>query len=106
MTSALPPVVVRSHLSRAARIAAVAAIGVACGGTTEPPTDGGNSADVTVKDSAVQDAADEIPIGPMYGGPFDSGQQDASADAPEDVKQDITIFPPYGQAPLPPDGWV
>ncbi len=99
-----PAVALKRHLSRAARLAAVAAIGVACGGTTEPtPTDGGG--DSAAKDSSVKDALDEIPILPAYGGPFDAGVQDATADA-EDAKPDVPIFPPYGQAPLPPDGWV
>ncbi len=104
VSSALPRVVVRSHLSRAARIAAVAAISVACGGTTEPTSDAGGT-DSATKD-ATKDAVDEIPIGPAYGGPFDASDPDASADASADVKQDVPILPPYGQAPLPPEGWV
>lgn len=104
VTSAAPRTVVRSHLSRAARIAAVAAIGVACGGTTEPTSDAGGT-DSATKD-ATKDAVEEIPIGPAYGGPFDATVDDATADASADVKQDVPILPPYGQAPMPPDGWV
>ena len=98
---------VRGHLGRAARLAAVAALSVACGGSTDPtPSDGGGT-DSSTKDAA-KDAVDETPIGPAYGGVFvDSGSDaDAAADAPADVKQDVPILPPYGQAPLPPEDWV
>ena len=91
----------RGHLSRAARIVGVAAIGVACGGTTEPTpsTDSGTDTSA-VKDSSVKDAVDEIPIGPMYGGPFDASVADADADAgPVDAGTDTPILPPYGGPP-------
>lgn len=89
-------VVVRGHMSRAARIAAVAAIGVACGGTLEPSKDGGTdgSTDSGVKDAA-KDAVDETPIQPAYGGPFDASPP------PDAGFQDVPIVPPYGQ-PVPP----
>lgn len=106
--TSVPPVrVVNRHMSRAARIAAVAALTVACGGGTEPTSDAGGT-DSSTKDAA-KDAVEETPIGPMYGGPFDASVQDATADASDasaDAKQDVPILPPYGQAPMPPDGWV
>lgn len=94
------PAGLRGRMSRAARLAGVAAIGVACGGSTDPtPSDGG---------------ADVVSVDAAYGGPFDAGKDaadastaDASdaaptdaADASEDAKPDVPIFPPYGQAPL------
>jgi hypothetical protein len=94
-------------MSRAARLAAVAALSVACGGTTEPsPSDGGGTDSSTTKDAA-KDAVDETPIGPAYGGVFvDAGDSGADADAAADAKADVVILPPYGQAPLPPEDWV
>lgn len=99
MKAAPPRPVVRGHLSRAARVAAVAAIGVACGGTTVGADAGADgAADSSSKDSSVKDAVDDLPVA-AYGGPFDSGQvQDAGA---TDAKQDVPIVPPYGQ-PVPP----
>ncbi len=107
MTAPASLPVVRGRLGRAARLAAVAALSVACGGTTEPAPNDGGGTDSSTKDAS-KDAVDEIPIGPAYGGVFvDSGSDaDAAADAPADVKQDVPILPPYGQAPLPPEDWI
>jgi len=72
------PVFGRRRMTRAASMAAVAAIGVACGGATEPASDAG-SADSAVKDSSAKDAA---------------------ADAPADAGfQDVISVPPYGVPP-------
>jgi hypothetical protein len=85
------------------RILGVAAISVACGGTTTNPNDGGTG-----------DATDEYAPMPMYGGPFpeagaldatttDAGQSDASDasdDAADAAESGIAL---YG-APPPPEG--
>jgi len=87
----------RGHLSRAARIVGAAAIGVACGGSTEPVADGG----AVPKDASAKDAVDEIPIGPMYGGPFDASVADAADDSSSvDAGNDSPILPPYGGPPV------
>jgi hypothetical protein len=90
----------RPRVSRAARILGVAALGVACGGTTSP-SDGGTDG-----------APDDVSTQPLYGavppdGGFDAQQpSDAgdagdaadAADAPDDTGVAL-----YG-APPPPDG--
>ena len=91
----------RGHLSRAARIVGAAAISVACGGSTEPTPAADSGGDTAVKDSSAKDVVEEIPIGPMYGGPFDASVADASDDtSPADAGNDTQIIPPYGGAPL------
>lgn len=90
----------RGHLSRAARIVGAAAIGVACGGSTEPIPVADSGGDTAIKDSAVKDAVEEIPIGPMYGGPFDASVADATEDVGSlDAGMDSPILPPYGGPP-------
>lgn len=89
----------RGHLSRAARIVGAAAISVACGGTTDPTPTADGGGDTSVKDSSAKDAVEEIPIGPMYGGPFDASVADADA-GPIDAGTDTPIFPPYGGPPV------
>ena len=91
----------RGHLSRAARIVGAAAISVACGGSTEPTPAADSGGDTAVKDSSVKDAVEEIPIGPMYGGPFDASVADASDDTSAvDAGTDSPILPPYGGPPM------
>ena len=91
----------RGHLSRAARIVGAAAISVACGGSTEPTPAADSGGDTAVKDSSVKDAVDEIPIGPMYGGPFDASVADAADDTSSvDAGTDSPILPPYGGPPV------
>lgn len=99
-----PPRVVAprgARLSRTARFVGVAAIGVACGGTTTP-NDGGTSSDAT----------EEFSPGPMYGAVMpDSGvkdssaSKDASGDASDasDTDADASGTALYG-APPPPNG--
>lgn len=66
-------------MTRAASIAAVAAIGVACGGATEPSSDAGTSVDSAVKDAGAKDAAADTAL--------DAGFQD------------VISVPPYGVPP-------
>lgn len=66
-------------MTRAASIAAVAAIGVACGGATEPSSDAGAAVDSSIKDSSAKDAAADAQL--------DAGFQDQIA------------VPPYGVPP-------
>ncbi len=100
-----PPRAPRARLSRTARFVGVAAIGVACGGTTTP-NDGGTSSD------APNDVTEDFSPGPMYGavmpdsGVKDSSSNDASdasdaSDAETDADASGTAL--YG-APPPPNG--
>ena len=80
--------------SRTARILAATAI-VACGGTTDPTSDGGG------KDAST-DVVDEFSTGPMYGAVIpDAGKDADAADAADASDADASGTALYGAPPPP-----
>lgn len=83
--------------SRTARILAATAL-VACGGTTDPGSDGGS------KDGSTSDVVDDFSPGPMYGAVIPDAGNDADAsDATTDGPPDIDGIALYGAPPPPKD---
>ena len=85
----------RARGSRTARILAAATL-VACGGTTDPGSDGGS------KDGSTSDVVDDFSPGPMYGAVIPDAGNDADAsDASDASDADASGTALYGAPPPP-----